>query len=59
MDAIRYETAAFLLMTLSLPLISVGSTGTGSLWMVGFAVLVVGTTVPPVLRFMKPSEATA
>jgi len=59
MDAIGFETAAFLLMAISLPLISLGSAGGGSLWIVGFAVLVVGTTIPPVLRFANPSASAA
>jgi|GEM_PF-941826 hypothetical protein len=59
MDAIQLETAAFLLMALSLPLISVGSTGSGSLWIVGFAVLVIGTMIPPILRYMDTPQATA
>jgi len=59
MDAIRLETVAFLLMALSLPLISIGSTGSGSLWIVGFAVLVAGTTIPPILRYIEtPERAT-
>lgn len=60
MDRIELETVAFVLLTLSLPLISVGSTGNGStLWTVGFVVLVVGTAIPPLLRYIDPLEATA
>lgn len=60
MDALELETVAFVLMALSLPLISVGSAGSGStLWIVGFAVLVVGTAIPPALRFLGPSETAA
>jgi len=58
MDAIKLETAAFLLMALSLPLISIGSTGSGSLWIVGFAVLVAGTMIPPILRYIETPERT-
>ena len=60
MESIELETLAFVLMALSLPLISLGSTGSGSaVWTVGFAVLVVGTAIPPLLRYIEPPEATA
>jgi len=60
MESIELETLAFVLMALSLPLISVGSTGSGSaLWTAGFAVLVVGTAIPPILRYIEPPEVSA
>jgi len=57
MDAIGFETAAFVLMAISLPLISMGSTGAGSLWIVGFAVLAIGAAIPPAIRFTSLSES--
>lgn len=58
MDVNDFETAAFVLMALALPLISFGATGGTALWVVGFVLLAVGALIPPTLRFAGP-EATA
>ncbi|WP_253737512.1 hypothetical protein [Halohasta salina] len=60
MERIEFETVAFVLMAISLPLISLGSTGSAStLWTVGFAVLVVGTAIPPLMRYLESPASTA
>jgi hypothetical protein len=58
MDAIKFETAAFLLMAVSLPLISFGAMGGTSLWVAGFGILVVATVIPPLLRFTDASKSS-
>lgn len=45
-------TLAFVLMALSLPLISYGATaGVAALWVVGLGMLAVGGLIPPAVRF--------
>lgn len=52
MDVIRLFTVAFVLMAVSLPLISIGFTADiAALWMLGLGSLVLGALVPPVARF--------
>jgi len=59
MDEINFETVAFLLMAASLPLISFGATGNiDPVWILGFALLAIGTAIPPVYRFIGPDDAT-
>ena len=55
MDAIKFETAAFLLMAVSLPFGAMGGT---SLWVAGFGILVVATVIPPLLRFTDASKSS-
>ncbi len=60
MDEINFETVAFLLMAVSLPLISLGATGQiDPLWILGFALLAIGTAIPPVYRFAGADDAAA
>lgn len=52
MSVLDRFTLAFVLMALSLPLISYGSTaGIAALWVVGLAMLAVGGLIPPAVRF--------
>lgn len=52
MSSLRLYTLAFVLMAVSLPLISYGATaGIATLWGVGIAFLFAGGFIPPVARF--------
>lgn len=52
MAAVRLYTLAFMLMGLSLPLISVGSVNDIQiLWVLGFVMLLVGALIPPTVRY--------
>lgn len=60
MDEINFETVAFLLMAVSLPLISLGATGdVDPVWILGFALLAIGTAIPPIYRFTGSEGSVA
>lgn len=60
MDEINAETVAFLLMAVSLPLISFGATGEMEpVWLLGFALLAIAAAIPPIYRFTGGDEAPA
>lgn len=60
MDEINVETVAFLLMAAALPLISFGATGNiDPAWILGFALLAIGTAIPPAYRFAGSDDAAA
>lgn len=60
MDEINFETVAFVLMAVSLPLISFGATGdVDPVWILGFALLAIGTAIPPIYRFTGTDDAAA
>ena len=52
MSSLRLYTLAFVLMAVSLPLISYGATaGLAALWAIGLALLFLAGLIPPVVRF--------
>lgn len=60
MNVIRLFTVAFVLMAVSLPLISVGFTADlAALWMLGLGALVLGALIPPVVRFVAADPDVA
>jgi hypothetical protein len=57
MTRLTAQGIALVLMLLSLPLISIGSTqGIAALWWPGLLALVVGGLIPPTTRFALPRE---
>ncbi|MES3518510.1 MAG: hypothetical protein PPP58_12695 [Natronomonas sp.] len=60
MSALRMFTAAFVLMALSLPLISLGaSSGIEAVSFAGLAALIVGALIPVVVRFTTENPDVA
>lgn len=60
MSEVRLYTLAFVLMALSLPLISIGSINEIELlWIIGFVMLIFGALIPPAVRCtVKQPSAT-
>ncbi|ELY50188.1 hypothetical protein [Natronolimnohabitans innermongolicus] len=60
MDDVKAFTSAFLLIAISLPLVSYGSTnGAESLTSIGFVALLAACTIPIVLRYVDQSPASS
>lgn len=60
MAEVRLYTLAFVLMTLSLPLISAGSVGENQLlWILGFVMLIFGALIPPAVRYTVKEPSLA
>ena len=60
MNDTTLNTIAFVLMALSLPLVSYGAiNGIAASWAIGFAILTIGVLIPPALRYTNIEAATA
>jgi len=58
MDEVKAYTAAFVLIALSLPLVSYGTMNDiTAAWTVGFAALVAAAIIPIVVRYAEPISA--
>jgi len=58
MDEVKAYTAAFVLIALSLPLVSYGTMNEiTAAWTIGFAALILAAIIPIVVRYAEPIAA--